>query len=217
MRARQTLVASDGYEVALFPCEALYLTEARNPDEHDVLALDFLPRNTSGQAITGMKCYAPFSGKIVYTGNDHNCILESNNKVHAPDGSLKYMRVLVAHSYIAPTLNARYNQGEQFYTTGNYGQSFGEHLHMEVATVDNKSTRLWNQSGVGIYGAIHMWNGLYVNDTTLLRPENYNWRTYDTPTPPPPPPPTPYTPGDFVPTFFNISNTKRKEVNLWRV
>lgn len=213
MVAGERLVAPDGYEVALFPCEALYLTPARDPDEHDVLALDFLPRNTSGQTITRMKCYAPFSGKIVYTGNDHNCILESTDKVHAPDGTLKYMRVLVAHSYVAPTLNATYTQGDEFYTTGDYGMSQGEHLHMEVATVDDKSTRYWNQSDIGIYGAIHMWNGLYVNDTVLLRPENYNWQTYSSPTPPIPP----YNKGDFVPTFFNINNTKRKEVNLWRV
>jgi hypothetical protein len=209
MVAGERLVAPDGYEVALFPCDTLYLSEARDPDEHDVLALDFLPRNTSGQAITAMKCYAPFSCKIVYTGNDHNCILESTDKVHAPDGTLKYMRVLVAHSEVAPVLNAHYNQGDEFYTTGNYGYSFGEHLHMEVATVDNKSTRLWNQSGVGIYGAIHMWNALYVDNTELLRPEDYDWREYGIL--------PPYTPGDFVPTFFNISNTKRKEVNLWRV
>ena len=211
MIANQKLVANDGYEVALFPCEALYLSEARDPDEHDVLALDFLPRNTSGQAITGMKCYAPFSGKIVYTGNDHNCILESNDKVHAPDGSLKYMRVLVAHSNTAPVLGTTYSQGDLFYTTGNYGQSYGEHLHMEVATVEHKTDQYWNDSWVGIYGAIHMWNALYVNDTELLRPEDYNWRTYDVP------PLPPYVPGDFIPMFNNISNTKRKEVNLWRV
>ena len=217
MVAGQKLVAPDGYEVALFPCEALYLSPAREPDEHDVLALDFLPYNTAGNRIKGMKCYAPFSGKIVYTGNDHNCILESNNKVHAPDGTLKYMRVLVAHSYNAPTLNATYSQGDHFYTTGNYGMSQGEHLHMEVATVNSKSTSYWNSSGIGIRNAIHMWNALYVDDTKLLRPENYNWQKYGTTPPIPPIPPPVYTKGDFIPIFNNISNTKRKEVNLWRV
>ena len=210
MVAGQKLVAPDGYEVALFPCEALYLSPAREPDEHDVLALDFLPYNTDGERITAMKCYAPFSGKIVYTGNDHNCILQSTDKVHAPDGSLKYMRILVAHSEVAPVLGRTYQQGDEFYTTGNYGFSFGEHLHMEVATVDDKSDQYWNDSWVGIYGAIHMWNALYVNNTKLLRLEDYNWRTYDIP------PLPPYNKGDFIPTFFNISNTKRKEVNLWR-
>ena len=96
MLAGQRKVASDGYEVALFPCEAMYLTPARDPDEHDVLALDFLPRDTSGNPISPMNVYAPFSGTIVYTGNDHNCILESDDLVHFPDGSLEKMRILVA-------------------------------------------------------------------------------------------------------------------------
>lgn len=184
MTPNQKLVASDGYEVALFPCEAMYLTPARDPDEHDVLALDFLPFNIAGQKIKAMPCYAPFSGTLVYTGNDHNCILESDDKVHMPDGSLEYGRVLVAHSFEAPVKGTHYNQGDLFYRTGNYGQSRGEHLHMEVAHVPNKSVRYWNTGGIGIYGAIHMWNALYVNNTVLLRPEDYNWVEWNGPAPP---------------------------------
>ena len=210
MRANQRLIAQDGYEVALFPCEALYLSPARDPDEHDVLALDFLPYDTAGNRITGMLCYAPFSGTIVYTGNDHNLILESDDLVHAPDGSLKYMRVMVAHSEVAPTLHATYNQGDEFYTTGNYGQSSGEHLHMEVAVVDNKTDQLWNTGGIGIYGATHMWDLLYVNNTVLLRPEDYDWQEYKGGI-------VPYNKGNFVVTYNLISNTKRKEVNRWRL
>ena len=183
MKPLQKLVANDGYEVCLFPCETLYLSEARDPDEHDVLALDFLPYNLAGQKITAMPCYAPFSGTLVYTGNDHNCILESDDKVHMPDGSLEYGRVLVAHSFEAPVKGTHYNQGDLFYKTGNYGYSFGEHLHMEVAHVSNKSTKYWNAGGIGIFGAIHVWDSMYVNDTLLLRPEDYNWREWDTPSP----------------------------------
>lgn len=184
MIAGQKLKASDGYEVFLFPCEALYLTPAREPDEHDVLALDFLPYNIVGQRITAMPCYAPFSGTIVYTGNDHNLILESDDKVHMPDGTLEYARVMVAHSFQVPVKGTHYNQGDLFYTSGNYGQSTGEHLHMEVAHVPTKETRKWNVGGIGIYGAVHMWLGLYVNHTVLLRPEDYNWVEWNEPAPP---------------------------------
>lgn len=181
MTPGQRLIAPDGYEVALFPCQTLYLSEARDPDEHDVLALDFLPYNISGQRITAMPCYAPFSGTLVYTGNDHNCILESDDLVHMPDGSLEYGRVLVAHSFTAPVYGTHYNQGDEFYRTGDYGMSYGEHLHMEVAHVSNKSTQYWNTGGIGIFGAIHMWNALYVDNTVLLRPENYPWVEYGIP------------------------------------
>lgn len=180
MRANEKLKGSNGFEVALFPCETLYLTEARDPDEHSVYALDFLPKDTAGNTITAMKCYAPFSGRIVYAGNDHNCILESDTPVNTPLG-VKYMRVLVAHSEVAPVLYTHYNQGSLFYTTGNYadqGHTSGEHLHMEVALVDDPSEQKWNTGGVGLYKGIHMWEGLYVNNTVLLRPESYNWQQF---------------------------------------
>lgn len=183
MRANEQKVAADGYEVCLFPAECMYLTQG----EHDVLALDFRPVNAQGVRITHMPVYAPFTGTIVYTGNDHNCILQSNNKVHTPSG-LKYVRVLVAHSDSEPpAVTSEFRQGFQFYTTGNYGLSFGEHLHMEYALVDDTSVRLWNQGGIGLYSACHMWDGLYVDDTFLANDGNYNWLLYgDTPTPPTP-------------------------------
>ena len=180
MTPGQKCKARDGLEVALFPCETLYLTPARDPDEHDVLALDFLPYNLSGQRITAMPCYAPVSGTLVYCGNDHNCILESDNLVHVYN-QVGYLRVLVAHSFTAPVLNTHYDQGDLFYRTGNYGLSQGEHLHMEVALVQSKSTQYWNNGGIGLYNAIHMWNGLFVNNTLLLRPEDYDWKTFDLP------------------------------------
>ena len=53
---------------------------------------------------------------------------------------------------------------------------------MEYALVDNTSDRLWNQGGIGLYKACHMWDGLYVDDTFLARPGSYAWLKYgDTP------------------------------------
>lgn len=176
MLANEQKIASDGYEVCLFPAECMYLNVERG--EHDVLALDFRPVNAQGVRITHMPVYAPFTGTIVYNGNDHNCILQSNRKVHTPSG-LKYVRVLVAHSDSAPPpVTTEFRQGFQFYTTGDYGQSFGEHLHMEYALVDDTSDRLWNTGGIGLYKACHMWDGLYVDDTFLARPGTYNWLEY---------------------------------------
>ena len=45
--------------------------------------------------------------------------------------------------------------------------------------------RLWNQGGIGLYNGIHMWEGLYVDDTFLARPGSYNWVEYGQ-TPPTP-------------------------------
>lgn len=201
MRANQRLIASDGKEVALFPCEAMYLTESRVPPEHDVLALDFLPRNTSGERISPMNVYAPFSGTIVYTGNDHNCILESDDVVHIPTGEVRKMRVLVAHSWNQPVLGQHFNQGDLWYQTGNYGQSFGEHLHIEMAYAEGL---YWNPGGIGLNNGIHMWNGVYVDDTELLRTGDLDWKTYGIPPIPPEPHDT-----NIIPILIN-SQFKRK-------
>lgn len=174
MQANQQMIASDGYEVCLFPCEAMFLTQG----EHQGYALDFRAVNAQGVRITKMPLYAPFTGTIVWNGNDHNCILQSNNKVHTPNG-LKYVRVLVAHQEAAPpTVNSEFRQGFKWYETGNYadqGASFGEHLHMEYALVDNKSDRLWNTGGIGLYKGTHMWDSLYDNDTFLANDGNLDW------------------------------------------
>lgn len=175
MAPGQKLVDENGYEVALFPTQAMYLTEARNPPEHDVLALDFLPRDISGQRISPMPVFAPFSGTIVYTGNDHNAIFESDNPVHWADGTIAKMRVLVAHSFTQPTKGAHYNQGDLWYNTGNYGNSTGEHLHMEVARGEGRD---WNSSGIGLNNAVHMWNALFVNNTVILRGGGYDWKEF---------------------------------------
>ena len=49
---------------------------------------------------------------------------------------------------------------------------------MEYALVDNTSDRLWNTSGIGLYGGCHMWEALYVDDTFLARPGTYDWLLY---------------------------------------
>ena len=171
MQANQQMIASDGYEVCLFPCEAMFLTQG----EHQGYALDFRPVNAQGVRITKMPLYAPFTGTIVWNGNDHNCILQSNNKVHRPSG-LKYVRVLVAHQEDPPpTVNSEFRQGFKWYETGDYGYSFGVHLHMEYALVDNTSDRLWNEGGIGLYKGTHMWDSLYDNDTFLANDGNLDW------------------------------------------
>ena len=183
MRANEQKIAADGYEVCLFPCECMKLNTGR--PEHDVYALDFYPVTATGVPMTHMPVYAPFTGSIVYTGNDHNCILQSSRKVHTPSG-LKYVRVLVAHNdNPPPSVGTDFRQGNRYYTTGDYGYSFGEHLHMEYAVMDSTSEPLWNSSGYGLYKGCHMWDALYIDDTYIAAGGSYDWLLYGE-TPPTP-------------------------------
>lgn len=172
----QRLIADDGYEVCLFPLEYLYLSTA----EHQDLAMDFWGWNSLGR-VYDCPCYAPVSGSVVYTGNDHNMIFWSSGNVHCADGTITPISILVAHSNTPPgSVGTTYVQGELWYHTGNYGQSTGDHLHMEVA----KGHVMWNQTGTALENPEHLYNVMFVNDTILSRPLDFNWLIYnDSPTP----------------------------------
>lgn len=174
MQPLQRLYDSDGNEVALFPMEYMYLSPARDPDEHQLLALDFLGWNALGRAYD-CPCYAPFTGRVTYTGNDHNMIFQSINPVRLADGTLSNLTVLVAHSMTAPpSVGTVVGQGQLWYHSGNYGQSTGDHLHIEVA----RGHVSWDSTGMHLDNPSHLWDCLYVNDTTLSRPKTYNWREF---------------------------------------
>lgn len=169
---------SDGNEVALFPMEYLYMSQG----EHQLYALDFLGWNANGR-VYNCPCYAPFSCRVTYTGNDHNMICQSLNKVRFVDGTLDYATVLVAHSMTAPPrLGTIFTQGDLWYHTGNYGQSTGDHLHMEVA----KGRVSWATGGLHLKNPYHMWNMFAKNNTVISNGMGLNWRDYEggvTPTP----------------------------------
>lgn len=171
MRPLQRLLDSLGNEVCLFPMEYLHLSQG----EHSLYALDFLGWNSSGR-VYNCPCYAPFSGSVVYTGNDHNMIYWSSSPVRFVDNTLDYATVLVAHSETPPAIvGTSFIQGQLWYHTGNYGQSSGDHLHMEVA----KGHVMWDTSTyTNLLNPYHLWDMMAVNDTTIDYGMNYNWREY---------------------------------------
>ena len=175
MQPLQRLWDTQGNEVCLFPMETLYLSTARDPAEHQLLAMDFFGWD-NGLRIYDCPCYAPFSGEVVYTGNDHNMIYWSSNPVRLVDGTLSNVSILVAHSDTAPgAVGTRYVQGQLWYHTGNYGQSTGDHLHMEVALGHVK----WDTSGTHLKNPTHLYNVMACNDTTIARGMGFNWRDYE--------------------------------------
>ena len=170
MQPLQRLYDSNGNEVALFPMEYLYLSQG----EHQQLALDFLGWNSLGR-VYNCPCYAPFTGQVVYTGNDHNMIYWSTNPVRLADGTLSDLSILVAHSETAPpSVGTVIGQGQLWYHSGNYGYSTGDHLHMEVA----RGHVTWDSSGTHLANPSHLYDCLCTNDTTLVNDMGFNWREY---------------------------------------
>ena len=171
MRPYQTMSDYEGNEVALFPMEYLHVSNT----EHQFYAIDFLGWDANGR-VYDCPCYAPFTGEVVYTGNDHNMIFWSTNKIRFVDGTLDYATVLVAHSDSAPAIvGSVMSQGSLWYHTGNYGLSTGDHLHMEVA----RGHVMWDGSGQHLLNPYHMYDMLACNDTIIDSGEGYNWRIYE--------------------------------------
>ena len=179
MQPLQRLYDSENNEVCLFPMEYLYLSPDRVPAEHQLLAMDFLGWNSLGR-VYDCPCYAPVSCQVVYTGRDHNMICWSLSPVRCADGTLSDISILVAHSDTAPgSVGTTYVQGQLWYHSGNYGQSTGDHLHMEVA----KGHVMWDGTGTHLESPSHLYDIMCVNDTVLARPESFDWKTYDGPSP----------------------------------
>lgn len=93
MVANEKLVASDGFEVMLFPLPYIYISQGENGQysHRGTLNIDFLGWGASGR-VYNAPMYAPCSCKCVATidVNNNGRVFESLNKVHTPNG-LQYV------------------------------------------------------------------------------------------------------------------------------
>lgn len=177
MVANERLVASDGYEVLLFPLEYMNISQG----EH-LLAIDFLGWGANGR-ILQCPYYAPCSCTCIgSTGND-NRIWQSNNKVHYADGSLDYVCWVQAHDDNPLSVGTVLSQGDLLGHTGTTGQSTGDHLHLNVAygTYDGWDPTTGNTR---LKNSMHIYDAMYINDTTIIDDYGYNWLTWTQPIPP---------------------------------
>ena len=187
MQPLQRLIASDGYEVALFPLEEMYISQGEDsePSHMQTYNMDFVGYQ-SGIRIFNCPMYAPVSLKVVslwdYNGS-HTVTWESINKVHLANGQLDYLTIGVTHANNPPyhTIGDTVVQGQLFYYTGTYGQVTGDHVHMTIGQGHFGYYVLRYQTSqytcYDLSNRIHMYDGLYVNDTTILEGLGYDWKT----------------------------------------
>ena len=187
MRAGQKLVASDGYEVMLFPLPYLYMSQDEGGDysHAGTLAMDFLGWDANGR-VYQCPYYAPVSCTCIASTESANRIWQSTNKVHLADGSLDYATWVVAHDNNPPSVGTVLQQGDLMGHTGTAGYVTGDHLHLNVAKGQYAN---WEQvppnNNWQLRNSIHIYNACFVNDTTIVQGYGHNWINWTGPLPPP--------------------------------
>ena len=191
MRAGQTLVDDDGYQVALFPLEYMNISqgEGGSYSHSGSYAIDFLGWGANGR-VYNCPCYAPVDLKCVYASSNSYRIFESLNKVHLADGTLSYLTIWFNHGDHNSSIHVGdiFRQGEQCNETGTTGQGVtGDHTHIICGLGKYQGQKQVNDNWT-LKNQMHSYNALFVNDTVLVNDYNYNWKTYSggTPTPPTP-------------------------------
>ncbi len=195
MRAGQKLRAIDGYQVALFHLEYLYISQGElmpsNYSHYNTYNMDFLGWGASGR-IYDCPLYAPVDLKVValwdYSGS-HTVTFESINKVHLADGTLDYLTIEFTHAENPPfhTIGDVVLQGSLVYYTGTFGQSVtGDHVHICTGRGHYDGYTQRDGGHYDLTNRIHLYDALYINDTIIEHDEHdYPWQTYIEPTPTP--------------------------------
>lgn len=191
MIAGQTLVAQDGNEVALFPLPYLYMTQDEDGDysHAGTYNIDFVGWNGSSQVYQA-PVYAPVSMKVISTSlsyyGGNAVIFESLNPVHLPNGVLDYMTIMFMHDSNPPytTVGQTVAQGQVCYHTGTYGQVTGDHVHTCVGQGQGGYFVQRPSGNWDLSNRIHYWDGVFVNDTTIVQGYGHNWQTWDEPVEP---------------------------------
>ncbi|MBO5809251.1 MAG: hypothetical protein J6R32_00310 [Bacteroidales bacterium] len=192
MIANQTLVASDGYEVALFPLEYLFMTQDEGGDysHYGTYNIDFVGYNGSS-VINQAPLYAPVTMRLISYMPEYNNgngeIWVSTNPVHLANGQLDYLSIWVVHCNNPPytSIGTVVNQGQLFYRTGDYGYATGDHVHICVGQGQNPYLVRRASGNTDLSNRIHMWDGLYVNNTPIIQGYGHDWKEYTAPVIPP--------------------------------
>ena len=130
MIAYERLVASDGYEVMLFPLEYLYMSQDEGGDYSHLYtySIDLLGWGANGR-VYQCPYYAPCTCRCVQVGSG-SVVWQSVDKVHCPNGDLSIMTFHVAHDDLATIhyVGEIIQMGGLLGHTGTTGHVTGDHV-----------------------------------------------------------------------------------------
>lgn len=181
MQPLQRMIATDGYEVMLFPLEYINISqgEGGSYSHAGTLQIDFLGWGSFGR-VYQCPYYAPCTCTCVATtdATTNNRVYQSVNRVHLADGTLGYVTFEMAHDN-SPIHNVGDTiiQGQMLGHTGT-ATNVGDHMHYQCARGTYAG---WEQLPNGnwqLRNEMHIYDACYVNDTTIVDGYGYNWRTY---------------------------------------
>ena len=172
MRAGERLIASDGYEVCLFPLEYMNISQGEGEGSHETTwNIDYLGWSSTGRRYN-CPIYAPCTCRCVYAENGYSAanirVFQSVNMVHLADGTLNYCCFAFSHDDTpTATVGSTYMQGVEISRTGTAGYATGDHTHVSMARgtwagFDNTGTHQQ------LNNAMHQYDGFYVNDTGII-------------------------------------------------
>lgn len=185
MVANERLVASDGYEVMLFPLPYMNISqdEGGSFSHAGTYQMDFLGWGENGR-VYNAPYYAPCSCRCVdiTDTSTNNRVYESINKVHLANGSLDYVTFEVAHDNFPSTIvGSILSQGDLMGHTGTEG-GVVDHMHFQTALGTYQG---WEQvppdNNWQLVNEMHIYDACYVNDTVIINGENHNWKIYTIP------------------------------------
>lgn len=199
VKAGQTLVASDGHEVCLFPTDMLYITQLSGPSSLSHCCgnpIDIVG-NTAQYPL-----YAPFSCHLVWSwpdGNERSYTSDNPVWYATPNGNgwtLGYVTVCFTHQNNPPTKTS-FKQGEVIAHTGTSGNVTGDHCHLDQSTLPNVGnvsygvTCAYGNLCYALNGSTDPTKIYFINDTNVVQTLGLNFATWEGGQPGPGPEPEP--------------------------
>lgn len=197
MKAGQTLVASDGHEVCLFPMDMLYITQLSGPSSlshccgHPIDIVGNTPQ---------YPLYAPFSCHLVWSwpdGNERSYTSDDMVWYATPNGdgwTLGYVTVCFTHQNNPPTQTS-FKQGELIAHTGTAGNVTGDHCHLDQSTLPNVGnvsfgvTCAYGNLCYALDGSTDPTKIYFINDTNVVQTLGLNFASWEGGVTPPQPQP----------------------------